>query len=173
MGKTSKRVSNHGDSRIAEMGIAGEMATAKLLGCLFNPFPHRGGDGHKGDLWRNGTTISVKTRHQHLPAHILFPPNQIPSRWHDDFYVIGLWDQPYRVLDVVGYATRMDMEQHVTQLPVSGTRSGLVEQRTGFPEWRLRPIDSLISYLTEIEDEEVSTAQTQGYVGYLRDRSRG
>lgn len=164
--KSSKRVSNHSDLRVVTMGIAGEMAMAKGLGCMFNPCTHRGGDGHRRDLWRGDVTLSVKTRHKHLPAHFLYPTGQVPKSFHDDYAVIGKWIVPYSTLDIIGYCTKEDMNRYVTTIAVSGTRSGQPELRVGVPFFRFRDIGPLIDRLQEIEDEKVHLAQTQGYERY-------
>lgn len=171
----SKKVSDLSEETVVFMGIAGEFAAAKALGCLFDPFPYRGGDGHHRDLWRDGISITLKTRHSHNPAHFLYAPRQKPNRITDDYGVVGKWIDRYTTLELVGYLTRKDMERYVSTITISNYPKPQGTQRQGIYESRLRPIDELVSKLSEVNDEEVHTAQTQGYVGYFRDRfnSRG
>lgn len=170
IGKKSRRVSRYSEQEITFMGIAGEWAAAKGLGCLFNPFEHRGGDGHKGDLTRGPYTISLKTRAQHLPADFLFPPRQDPCGFPDDYGVVARWLDRYWKLELVGFFTRAEWMIGHRAITVGGTRSGHPEQRNGYPEHLLRPITELKERLDEINDAEVSTAQKQGYLRYFRDR---
>ena len=170
IGKKSKRVSRYSEHEITFMGIAGEWAAAKGLGCLFNPFEHRGGDGHKGDLTRGDVTLSLKTRARHLPADFLFPTHQDPGTFPDNFGVVARWLDRYWKLQLVGYFSRESYGYLKESIQVGGTRSGKPEQRNGVRECHLSDIQELKERLDEIKDAEVSTAQKQGYLRYFRDR---
>jgi len=165
----TKQVSRYSNLRVVEMGIAGEFAMAKALGCMFDPWLHMGrGDGHRRDLWRGDITLSVKTRHGDLRPDFLYPPKQQPETFHDDYGVVGLWVEPYSVLELVGYLPKEAMNAYVIEIPVSGSKSGRTELRNGIPAYRFRPIDRLVEILEQVTDEEVHTAQTQGYIRYFR-----
>jgi hypothetical protein len=176
LGKQSKRVSRMSDEEVSFMGIAGEFAAAKGLRCSFNPFPHRGGDGHKGDLTRGPYTISLKTRARHLPADFLFPTRQDPGTFPDDFGVVGRWLDRYWRLELVGWFSQAMYPTYKESITVGGTRSGTSETRNGFPHrYLLTDIERLKERLDAVEDETVSAMEKEGYIRYFRDRdySRG
>lgn len=171
IGKKSRRVSRYSEQEITFMGIAGEWAAAKGLGCLFNPFEFRGGDGHKGDLTRGPITLSLKTRAKHLPADFLFPTHQDPGIFPDDYGVVARWLERYWKLELVGWFSQAMYPTYKESIQVGGTRSGQPEYRNGFPErYLIHDIDRLKARFDEIKDETVSAAQEAGYIRYFRDR---
>lgn len=171
LGKQSKRVSRMSDEEISFMGIAGEFAAAKGLGCLFNPFPHLGGDGHRGDLWKGPVTLSLKTRAKHLPADFLFPTNQDPGTFPDDYGVVGRWLERYWKLELVGWFSKAMYPTYKQSITVGGTRSGTPEVRNGFPhDYLIHDMNRLKERLDAINDPEVLTQQEEGCVRYFRHR---
>lgn len=174
---SSKTVSKYDEMKIACMGIAGEFAVCKGLGLMFDPFPYRGGDGHSGDCWRgllpNGQpalTVSVKTRHGHLTPDFLFPTRQEPKNqeFPDTYGVVGLWREPYSVLELVGYFSFLEWPDNRQYIEVGGTRSGFRESRLGYPASKLLPIEEIELEVDMVPDATISIAQTHGYVRCFR-----
>ena len=173
LGKKSKRVSKMAEDRIVFMGIAGELACAKGLECTFDPLPHRGGDGHTGDLRRGNISIGIKTRHRHLPPDFLFPTGQVPHGFPDDYGVVGRWLENYHTLQIMGWFNKIAFAENATHIIVSGSRSGRIETRWGYPGSFLNTnISTLKEKLNGIEDAEVCALQSQGCQRYFRDRQR-
>lgn len=153
------------EERITYMGIAGEFAAAKALGCAFDPFPRRGGDGHRRDLWKGGVTISVKTRHAYLDPDFICPPGQIPKQFHDDYGVVGRWIQEYDLLDLEGYFTREDYIEHGAFIAPSPSAA---ELRYGLDHRFFRPMEELVRILDAIHDETVPTFEAYGQLADQR-----
>lgn len=176
MKKDNRRtVSRMSPYETALMGISSEYLMARTLGCHFDPRSFKGGDGHRKDLWRGFVTLSVKTRHAHLPSDFLFPPGQEPKGFPDDYGVVGRWTKPYVELDVVGFFDRADWQQNFTTIKATGVPEGRNPYRTGYPAECLRPIEELLFELDMVEDEKIRAIQDKGYLRHFGDwyRSRG
>jgi hypothetical protein len=171
-GKTVAR--GYSEREVTFMGIAGELLVAKALDMHFNPFNHRGGDGHRRDLWRGPVTVSVKTRGKGLPAHFMFPPHQQPKGFPDDYGVVGVWQRPYTVLDIRGYFSWLDFDRHHEVLTVGKNKMSETHgnNRIGMHERHLRPIQELILEMDMVPDETFPLTEAGGYLGYLRNRQR-
>jgi hypothetical protein len=158
----NKRVSNMSDHRVLFMGLAGELAAAKALGCLCDLTAYVGGDRHVGDLRRGPYTIELKTRHKHLPADFMFPYGQDPIRFPNDFGLLGRWEVDYSVLELIGWFSAEDYTTKKQTIEVSGVREGVPTQRWGMVYGNLRPMSGLVRILNEVEAETLHTPETQG-----------
>jgi hypothetical protein len=152
-------------------GIASEFAAAKGFGCLCNPFVVVGGDDFQRDLWRGNVTISLKIRHQRHQEWYIQPKNDPHVSFPDDFGVLGYlvgdfsFDFPY-------YFTKADWNQHWhwKQLPSGLKNSTDRGLRRVLTEAYFSPAYELEMMLDQIPDEEISTAQSTGYLEYFRNR---
>ena len=161
----NKRVSFHNDHKILFMGLAGEVAAAKALGCRCDLEAYVGGDRHRGDLIRGPYSIELKTRHRHLPPDFLFPYRQDPIEFPNSFGLVGRWEVDYSVLELVGWFSKEDYPLWKGVFTVPGVREGLPTERTGVAHHHLRPMSGLVRILNEVEAETLYTGQTQGHVG--------
>lgn len=167
-----KTVSVKSKYEFALMAVVSEYLVAKELGMLFDPSHFRGhGDGHKRDLWRGPVSVSVKTRGSHLPADFIFPPGQHPGEFPDDWGVVGRWMgphwHPYSRLELVGYFSYYDWNEHKTTENMTNYRTGEVAPREMYKEVHLRPIEELIYDLERVPDEAIRAIQDYGYERYF------
>jgi hypothetical protein len=153
------------------MGLAAEWIAAVALGCLFNPFYHTGGDGDKGDLTCNGIDISVKGRNHYTKRQYIIPSNAKSQDFLDKFGVLVMFtDKTYSRAEVVGYFNADDFAMKKQTIIVGGVRNGFPNTRIAICEPDFRPIEELAGYLDGQVDEDVVTAQTEGYLAYFRAR---
>lgn len=167
-----KTVSNKSNYEFALMAVVSEYVAARELGMLFDPTHFKGrGDGHKKDLWRGPVTASLKSRGGHLPADFIFPPGQNPGEFPDDYGIVGRWRgpdwHPYRSLELVGYFSSFDWEEHKVIEDMTNYRTGEVAPREMYKESNLRPMEELIYDLERVNDEAIRAIQDYGYERYF------
>ncbi len=172
-GKRERKISKYMTPyTVCLMGISGEYLIAKTLGMFFDPTTHRGGDGHRRDLWRGDVTVSVKTKSKHLPADFLFVPSQHPGQFPDDYGVVGRWVCPYTVIDIVGFFDALDWRMYHEPIAVRGGPKNESPLRDGYAERHLRDIEELIYEIDMVEDATFSAVQDYGYFECIRDWHR-
>lgn len=161
------KVSYFSPYEVSLISVASEYLVGRALGMLFDPSHYAGGDGHKRDLWRGPVTASLKTRGFTQPSHFIFPPNQDPGEFPDDYGIVGRWvgprSNPYSTLELVGYFSYFDWLDHHEWIEMPWVKPGTTNKRRAYCQEHLRDINELVYDLERVKDETVLAVQKYGF----------
>lgn len=130
---------------VLRFGIGAELAAATMLGMQYNPYPHRGGDGLKGDLWDNTINVTIDCKARHLGATPIFayPPWQTPSAFEDDYGILLYGTEDARTFSLGVYFNQDDWNTH-HEVTFNG--------RIGLHIKHMRPISELVTILDDMRN---------------------
>lgn len=169
--KKDKAISNRSSIRVSYEGILSEILFGDALGLEYNVKPHRGGDGHRKDLWSGDVTIGAKFRNYEPAGYILMPHQG--KDFNDDIGICALTVEHDidNGMDILGFFTKDDWVKKKTDIWLRPNKK--LSQQTGREDdgrrIGIKPADLRdIRYL----HEEIQTIQESRLIRGLRDWAR-